>query len=200
MLAELGREIREARLGVDLSQVTAARAMGKSGSAWSRLEQGQAPNLPLVDLVRAGAIVGLDVTARAYTGGSPLRDAAHLALLERLRSAIDSHLVWRTEVPLPDERDRRAWDALIRVGRIRIGVEAETRARDAQALQRKIGLKKRDGSVDYVILLLADTRHNRAFLRAAGSGFATDFPAPGRLALERLAQGKDPGGDAILLL
>jgi transcriptional regulator with XRE-family HTH domain len=200
MLAELGREIREARLAVDLSQETAAHAIGKSGSAWSRLERGQAPYLPLADLVRAGSVVGLDFTARAYAGGAPLRDAAHVALLERLRSTLDPGLRWHTEVPLPGDRDRRAWDAMILVGRVRVGVEAETRARDAQALQRRVNLKRKDGGVDHVILLLADTRHDRAFLRAAGAGFAADFPVPGPLALARLTQGNDPGGSAIVLL
>jgi hypothetical protein len=53
--------------------------------------------------------------------------------------------------------------------------------------------------VEHVILLLSDTRHNRAFLRAAGSGFLAAFPIDGRLALERLAASADPGGSAIIL-
>ena len=83
---------------------------------------------------------------------------AHIALLRRLQSALGPRVGWRTEVPLPGGGDRRAWDALIGVGATRIGVETETRARDAQSLQRRLALKKRDGGVDHVILLLADTR------------------------------------------
>jgi hypothetical protein len=51
-----------------------------------------------------------------------------------------------------------------------------------------------------MILLLADTRHNRAFLRAAGDSLVADFPVPGSIALERLAAGRDPGGSSIILL
>ena len=46
----------------------------------------------------------------------------------------------------------------------------------------------------------AGTRHNRAFLRAAGEGFHAGFPVDGATALQRLAAGRDPGGSAIVLL
>ena len=171
-----------------------------SASAWSRLERGIAPALPLVDLARAMAVVGLDLYIRAYPGGKPVRDQAHLDLLERLRVLLRSDARWQTEVPLPNPGDRRAWDALIRLHSVRIGVEAETRGRDSQELQRRLSLKRRDGGVDHVILLLADTRHNRQFLRRAGKGFQADFPVDGEMALERLAVGEDPGGSAVVLL
>lgn len=103
-------------------------------------------------------------------------------------------------MPFPRPGDKRAWDALIRIVDVRVGVEAETRARDAQALQRRLGLKRRDGGVDHVILLLAGTRHNRSFLRAAGAGSPSDFPVSGSTALERLQNGEDVGGSAIILL
>ena len=199
-LTELGHEIRQARLDADLSQAIAAASIGKSASAWSRLERGAAPQLPLAVLVRAAAVVGLELNVRAFPVGSPLRDRAHLELLERFRLLLACEVGWATEVPLPNAGDKRAWDALIRIGAVRIGVEAETRARDSQALQRRLMLKHRDGGVDHVILLLADTRHNRAFVRSAGAGFLAEFPVPGQVALERLAAGEDPGGSAIILV
>ena len=200
VLAVMGRELRTARLGLDLSQTSAARAIGRSRSTWSRIERGEVPELPLAELGRAFAVVGLDVHVRAYPGGQPLRDMAHVRLLERLRLRLGPSVGWRTEVPLPLSSDQRAWDALISIMRVRIGVEAETRVRDAQALQRRLGLKQRDGNVDRVVLLLADTRHNRLFLRTCGEGFLASFPVAGALALERLAAGTDPGGNAIILL
>ncbi|MEA2025123.1 MAG: helix-turn-helix transcriptional regulator [Chloroflexota bacterium] len=200
MLASCGREVRLARLNHDLSQGAAGQKIGMSASAWSRLERGVAPALPLVDLARAMAVVGLDLYVRAYPGGKPVRDQAHLDLLERLRIILASDVLWRTEAPLPNPGDRRAWDALIRVGRVSVGVEAETRGRDSQELQRRLSLKRRDGGVDHLILLLANTRHNRQFLRQAGEGFHADFPVDGEVALERLAAGEDPGGSSIVLL
>lgn len=199
-LASVGREIRRARLDRDLSQATAASSIGKSASSWSRLERGAAPYLPLRDLVRAAAVVGLELSIRAYPGGAALRDRAHLELLERFRGRLGAGALWHTEVPLPNPGDRRAWDALIRVPPVRIGVEAETRARDSQELQRRLGLKRRDGGVDHLILLLSDTRNNRAFVRGLSQGFLADFPIPASVALGRLGASLDPGGSAIVLL
>ncbi|MFV2064725.1 MAG: helix-turn-helix domain-containing protein [Chloroflexota bacterium] len=198
-LAALGQEIRIARLSHDLSQSSAGRAIAMSTSAWSRMERGAAQGLSLSDLTRALAVVGLSLNVRAYPGGQPLRDQAHLQLLARFRQKLGAAAQWRTEVPMPNPGDLRAWDALVLLPSARIGIEAETRARDAQGLQRRLALKRRDGGVDHLFLLLADTRHNRAFLRVVGEGFLADFPLDGRTALKRLAPGEDPGGSAIVL-
>ena len=199
-LVRLGGEVRQARLNHDLSQTVAGRAIGMSASAWSRLERGASPFLPVVDLARAASAVGLDLRINAYPGGHPVRDRAHLELLERLRSRLGPGASWATEVPLPNPGDKRAWDALIRVPPVRIGIEAETRAHDTQELQRRLELKRRDGAVDHVILLLADTRHNRRFVRALGAGFRSDFPLPAETAVARLEVGRDPGESSIVLL
>jgi transcriptional regulator with XRE-family HTH domain len=200
VLAVMGREIRDGRLSHDLSQASAGRAIGRSKSTWSRIERGEALQLSLVELSRALAVVGLDLHVRAYLGGRPLRDEAHVQLLERLRLRLGPGIRWRTEVPMPLSGDQRAWDALLTMGRVRVGVEAETRARDAQALQRRLALKQRDSGADHVVLLLADTRHNRLFLRTCGEGFLAGFPVPGPVAVGRLGVGVDPGGNAIILL
>lgn len=199
-LAALGRELRLARLSHDLSQTAAGRAAGLSHATWSRLERGLASGMSVIDLARASAVVGLDLRVRVYPGGRVLRDQAHVELLERLRERLAADVRWATEVPLPNPGDRRAWDALAVVEPVRIGIEAETRAHDSQELQRRLNGKRRDGGVDHVILLLADTRHNRAFLRSAGMGFLADFPVDGTTALQRLAAGRDPGGSAVVLL
>ena len=103
-------------------------------------------------------------------------------------------------MPLPNPGDRRAWDAVIGIETVRVGVEAETRARDSQELERRLSLKRRDGGVDHVILLLANTRSNRLFVRGLGEGFRTAYPIEGRVMLARLAAGVDPKGSGILLL
>jgi transcriptional regulator with XRE-family HTH domain len=199
-LATIGQELRSARLNHDLSQTVAGRGIGVSASTWSRLERGASPSLSLIDLWRASAIVGLDLQVRTYASGGPLRDEASRQLLDRLRARLGPGATWRTEVPMPRVGDQRAWDALIAIDRVRIGVEAETRARDAQELQRRLALKQRDAGVDHVILLLRDSRHNRAFIDAAGEAFRAAFPVSGRTALQRLAVPADPGGSAIVLL
>lgn len=199
-MLESGREIREARLNHDLSMATCASVIGASEATWSRLERGLSPGLSVARLTRAAAVVGLDISVRAYPGGSPLRDRAHIALLERFRGRLGRRIRWRTEVPLGRSGDLRAWDGRADSASARTGVEAETRARDSQALQRRLALKRRDGGIDHVVLLLADTRHNRSFLRGVGSGFLADFPVSGDVAMQRLGAGLDPGGSSIVLL
>jgi len=199
-LAEIGRELRLARLNHDLSQRTVAAAAGISSSTWSRLEQGAAPSEHMVELARALAVVGFELRIKVYPAGSPLRDSAHVRLLEAFRRKLGRSVRWHTEVPLPNAGDRRSWDGLAVVPPVRIGIEAETRVHDSQELQRRLTGKRRDGAVSHLILLLADTRHNRAFLRSVGEGFRSEFPVPGRDALTALARSRDPGGSAIVLL
>lgn len=200
MRAAIGRELKETRTGLDLSQDQVSSAAGISQTYYGFIERGQVPGLDLETLVAICEPLGLEPSVKLYPSGRPLRDEAHVRLLERFRTLLHRRCVWRTEVPLDLVGDRRAWDALITIGAGRIGVEAETRIRDSQALERRVALKKRDGQVDRVILLVANTRSNRALIRGLGSALAGSFPVPGRVALDALAAGRDPGGDAIILL
>ena len=47
------------------------------------------------------------------------------------------------EAPIPQARDPRAWDVLLTFGKARVGVAAETRLRDWQALLRREQMKAR---------------------------------------------------------
>jgi hypothetical protein len=67
-------------------------------------------------------------------------------------------------------------------------------------LEHRLVLKRRDGGVDHVLLLLADTRHHRHFLPEEGGSLGPVFELEGREALRRLAVGSDPGGSAVVLL
>jgi hypothetical protein len=78
-------------------------------------------------------------------------------------------------------------------------VEAETAIDDVQAVDRRVQLKVRDGAVDGVILLVADTLRNRRALAAAPSAF-TNFDRDARRVLRDLRAGGDPGGSSILVL
>lgn len=197
---ELGEEIRRARLANGTSQELVGRAMGRSRNFVSRIERAAAPNASVRDLSRLGSIVGLDVVVRAYPGGVRVRDQAHLALLERLRGRLHQSLGWRTEVPLERPGDQRAWDAVITGAGTPIVIEAETRLADLQALERRIALKLRDGGREVLILLVADTRSNRAAIKAAGPGLHGMLPIDGRLALARIAEGLNPGGSSLIKL
>ena len=193
LVRQLGRELRVARQALGLSLRTVGAAAGVSATLVWRIEHGLAPSVGVVLLAQLFAIVGLDLTAKAYPGGSPLRDAPHSGLLAALRLRLHEMLRWGLEVPLPMPGDQRAWDAMVTGQGWRYGVEAETAPQDSQALGRRLELKLR-------VLLLPETRRSRAFLDAVDRGFLSAFPVNPRLALQRLAAGQDPGGSSVIVL
>lgn len=149
-------------------------------------------------LVQLATAVGLDPSVRLHPGGDAVRDAAQLGLLHRLRTRLHPALRWRTEVPLPIAGDRRAWDAVIYGDGWTVGVEAETRLRDVQAVLRRTSLKARDGALDDVILLIAGTRGNRAAVKASPDAFGA-FDASQTAALIALGEGRRPGSAVVIL-
>ena len=162
-----------------------------------RLEAGLLDRISVSDLGAWCAIVGLDLVLKAYPAGDPIGDAGQLRLLERFRPVLHPTLHWRTEVGLPIPGDLRAWDALIRGDGWRIGVEAETVLSDVQALERRLALKMRDGGVDHVILVLADTPRNRQ-IRAASAAAFHGLNGNPRTVLAALRAGHDPGMSALI--
>ena len=167
-LKTVGEEYRDKRVAIGLSQAEVARAIGVSRSTYTRMEAGHALSLSIVRASQAAAVLGLDLAVRTYPGASPLRDVASIERLARFLRHVSNPLSCRTEVPLPQrpnaQLEQRAWDALITGRGKRTAVELEMRLRDAQALERRIEQKRRDDPVDSFVLLIADTRGNRAVL------------------------------------
>lgn len=205
-LARIGAESRTARVSAGLSLAAVGDAVGLSRSQLSRIERSLAPSATVAQLVRIGAVVGLDVRIRAYPGGDPIRDVGQIRLLDRFRRRLAADLRFRTEVPLPIVGDLRAWDGWIEglegesSSATGLAVEAETRIADFQAQSRRIVLKMRDGGVDHVLMVVADTRANRAAIAAARSAVTEMFPISARRALGALAAGAHPGGSALVFL
>jgi transcriptional regulator with XRE-family HTH domain len=199
-LVSTGGELHEARLGASLTQTDLGDAVGISHAEVSRIERGIASRVPYETLAMMAAVLGMDLSMRIFPVGDPIRDVAQLALLARLRGLLPDGLGWRTEVPLAIPGDLRAWDAIIEGRGWRVPLEAETRLRDVQALSRRLGLKQRDDRQEVVILLVADTRHNRSVLRLAGPDLAAAFPAPGRAIREALTKGEAPRASGVLVL
>jgi transcriptional regulator with XRE-family HTH domain len=199
-LARVTAEAREARLSAGLGQDDVAQALGISRSQYSRIERGASRDLTIDRATRLFAILGLDLSVRTYPTGDPIRDAAQVALLGRLRERCHPPIRWRTEVPFPIAGDLRAWDATAICPAFRAGVEAETRIRDAQALDRRMALKERDGEMDRLILVVLDSRSNRLALRSAEEVLRARFPVPGVRALALLGAAVDPGGNALIVL
>lgn len=199
-LRDIGAELRAARIDRGLSARDVAVALGCSHTTVLRTERALVRGAGLVGLNRHAAVVGLDLSTRSFAGGPPVRDRSHAELLARFRARLHPSLRWATEVPLAIPGDLRPWDAQVGGHAWRFGVEAETGPNDAQALKRRLELKRRDGGVEGVILLLRESQRCREFLAVALPIFQADFPIPARTILQRLGAGRHPGGSGIILL
>lgn len=198
-LADIGDELREARLRAGLRQRDVAAAIGISQSKVARIEGGRLETVALLDVARHAGAVGLKLHARMYPAGPPLRDRAQLALLDRFHRRISPQWRVRLEAPLQLAGDQRAWDMLLWSGELTIGVEAISRLRDVQAQVRAAQLKRQDAKATRLILLVAATHSNRRVLAVAERLVHADFTVGTRPAFVALSAGLDPGGDALIL-
>jgi transcriptional regulator with XRE-family HTH domain len=195
---ELGNALRDARRGAGLSQQTVAQRAATSQAGVGRTERARR-SATLDELAVMAAVVGLDLVVRLYPGPDPIRDRAHVRLLARLRAELPT-LTWWTEVPVPIPGDQRAIDAVVRLGSLRVGFELETRLVDAQALVRRLALKQRDAGLASMVLVLADTRTNRAALAAADETLRSAFPLARREVIASLRVGRAPGANGVVLV
>jgi transcriptional regulator with XRE-family HTH domain len=193
-------EIRQTRRGSGLSIRTVASSVGMSESTFGQIERSELPEVTVAQLATACAAVGLRFSARSYPDGDPIRDAGQIQLLERFRRELPNSVAWRTEVPVPVPGDLRAWDGHCRFGAVVVGVEAETRVIDVQALDRRIGLKARDADVAIVILVVADTVTNRRRLRDHREALRASFPLDTRAVLAAVRDGRSPAASGIAVL
>lgn len=194
-------EVRNARRAAGMSQSSVASRVGCSRQQISAIERGEGTDIGIVELVRIGAVVGLDVSLRTFPGGSPLRDAGQLRVLSRFRALVGDLWDCHTEVPVTaDPRDRRAFDAVLSRGPVRVGVEAVTRLTDSQAQVRAILLKQQAAGLGSIVLVLADTQHNARALRDAAATVGPAFPLSPRMTLGNLRAGVPPARNGYVLV
>ena len=199
MRSELIGSWRELRLAAGLTQATVARASGIARSTYADIERGRTAQVNLLLASIVSAVLGQDLSVKLYPFGSPVRDAAHLRLLSEFVARLSA--VWRVthEAPIPVEGDRRAWDLLVN-GPASIGVEAETRLGDVQALERSMHLKQRDSGVQRVLLVVRGSKRNRLLIRPHLPHLRTAFPLGTAEVMRALHEGRDPGADGLAVL
>jgi transcriptional regulator with XRE-family HTH domain len=197
---DIGREVRDARLDGGISQRNASSRVGMSHSQFGRIERGQIEEVTVEQLSRACAAVGLRLSARAVPGSGVALDAGQLALIGRLRSQLPPWVRVRTEVPIPLPGDRRAWDVVLGLDPDDTAVEAEARLRDIQALDRRHGLKLRDSDINVLVLVVADTPHNRRMLELYREDLRASFPLDTRQVMAALRKGRTPEASGIVVL
>jgi len=71
---------------------------------------------------------------------------------------------------------------------------------DLQALDRRIALKRRDGGLVTVVLLVADTRGNRRHLAEHREVLRPSFPLDARAVLSAVRLGLPPSASGIVVL
>ncbi len=196
----IGRELRIGRIKNGMTQRQVGAAVGHCASWVSRVERGTIPGAAVSDLMSMAASVGLNLSLKTFPSGRRPLDAAQIALLERFNRRIVSGWHRQLEKVMPIEGDLRAIDELIWTDSCSCAVEAITRLADLQGQVRPARLKQRDVKATRLILLVADTHANRRMLQEVGPALANDFPVSPRRALRALADGRDPGGDCLILL
>jgi transcriptional regulator with XRE-family HTH domain len=196
----IGAEIRRARISAGVSQRAAAEAVGMSHTTFGRIERGELGRVTVRQLALACAAVGLELKALAYLDGDPVRDSGQRRLLERFRVQLLPGTGWRTEVRVAGEGDLRAIDGVAGLRPRPTGVEAETHLDDIQALERRAMLKQRDSGISVLILLVADTRHNRGVLAIHREALRAAFPLDGRAVMQAVREGRTPRANGIVVM
>ena len=164
-----------------------------------RIERAEAPHVDVEILARMAAVLGYELSVAIHPVASAVRDAGHVALLARFAARLARSIRWRTEVPMPMAGDARSADGIADAPGLDALVEAETRLHDVQAVERRVRAKQRDIGATRAILLVADTRHNRAVITSVPE-LRRQFPIGTRACLAALRNGRDPGGDCLVIL
>jgi transcriptional regulator with XRE-family HTH domain len=199
LCVEYGEVVRDARIGRGLTQSELGAIVDVSGAKVSRIERAVGPHPDFIEAARIAQVLGLDLSVRCFPTGAPVRDAGHVDLIAKLCDT--TPLVrWSLEEVIPIPGDLRAWDAVGRVDGVSIGVAAETRLRDVQALLRRENAKLRDSGLDLLILLILGSHANRETLRSVRESLRPQLPLDSRQILAALRQGHSPGANGIVIL
>lgn len=194
----VSEELGNTRRALGISCRELARRTGIGPQRIARAERGEVDALTIDVAARIAPGLGLQLAVSLHPNGDAVRDKGHLALINRLRRR-SPQVVLRVEVPIPIAGDLRSADAVIAVAEGEILVEAETHLGDVQLVERHAAAKARDLGALRTVLLVADTRHNRQVIEDHPE-LIERFPVNTRTCLAKLAKGKDPGGDALVIL
>lgn len=192
-------DIHERRVASGLRQSDVSAVLGCTRQWISVVERGRSRDLGVIELGRLGASVGIDITVRAYTGQSALRDAGQVALLNRFHDVIGPGLRWSPEAMVAPG-DQRAFDVLVGVPPRCAAVEAFTRLRDVQSQVRSVVAKQETAGIAVLILVIAATRTNRQALREAGAVLRDAFPLSTRAVLGSFRRAEIPQANGIVLI
>ena len=201
--ARIGAEIRLARATHALSRQRVAALAGVSWSTEVRVELGD-PNVGVETMCAVAEAVGLDIVLRAYPGPPPsLRDSGQIGLVERLLEQANAS--WQPHVELSTGPHGEAIDlALFGPSEI-VAIEIERMAVDFQAQLRRADRKRRALAMQHrrpvrLVMVVEDTRRNRATLEDHQRLVRTALPATPRAVLGAIRIGRPLAQDGLLWL
>ena len=175
--------------------------LGFSRSYVGRLERNEIREPGLDSVASVAAALGLRLRLALYPEGEAIRDRVQLRLIEAFRARLHASVGWRTEVPLPIQGDRRAWDAVAIADDGWTAIEAISRLGVVDATLRAANQKQRDDPrIARTVLVIADTPRNRLALRLAHATVRADYPLDTRAVCAALAAGKAPAASGVVLL
>jgi transcriptional regulator with XRE-family HTH domain len=195
-------QLRDARITEGISQAALAEQLGVTQASVSMLEAGKVADVSVIRIAEIASVLGLEPSLTLHRIGPPIRDRGHEALIARFRQRLAPS--WRVvrEAEFPSAGDPRSWDLLLRhpTERYLIGVEAETRIRDLQALVRRMRERGREGGVDQLVIVLSDSATNRRLVRDFRDALGAEFQTPAASILAALANvSRLPGSGVVLL-
>jgi transcriptional regulator with XRE-family HTH domain len=198
---ELVRQLHDGRVVAGLSQRALAAELGCSQSEVSRFEgTRRLETISLVRVAEIASLLGLELSVGLHPIGEAIRDKGHQALIGRFRAQLSDAYIARAEAPLPIPGDLRSWDLVLRADGQLIGVEAETRIRDVQALVRRVRGRERDGGVDEIVLVLSASRTNARLVGELRSALGERYATPPRVLLRTLRAGSPLPTSGVVLL
>lgn len=192
--------LRSARVSLGLSQRAVARQLGCSQSQFSRFEAKKVKHPTIVRLASIASILGLEPSLTFHAKGPAIRDKGHEALIGRLLKVLSPTWHVLREAPFPNLGDARSWDVLLRLGNYRIGIEAETRIRDVQALVRRMRDRAHAGGADVILIVLSDSAHNRQLVDQLRAALGEDFSTPQSALLQAIRNGTQLRASGVVLL
>lgn len=195
-------DLRTERIGAGISQAALAKAAGIAPAQVSRLEGDIASDVTVVRLAEIASLLGMELSVGLHPIGDPIRDKGQQALGKRFDGLLADAWQVTNETLLPMAGDQRAWDKLLRLKAddYRVGVDLETRIRDIQALTRRTRMRERDGGVDVILVVLADTATNRQLAVELRASLGQGYETQPREILAALRAGRRLNGSGVILV
>jgi transcriptional regulator with XRE-family HTH domain len=201
--ARIGEEVRLSAASFGLSVHQLAERSGLSWATVRRVVDGEA-SVSVVVLAAVAEAAGLDLVLRAYPGRSPsLRDSGQLGLAEQLCRL--AHPSWQPALEYGIGPHRESIDLVLLAPSEIVASEIERVAVDWQGQYRRADAKRRALAAHHrrpvrLLMIVEDTRRNRASLEPHLALIRSSLPAGSREILAALRVGQPLGRDGLLWL